>query len=148
MISARNGLKVQPDYSFQNMPQFDILIIPGGIGASEVEIYNDKVIQWIKEQVQGVELMLSVCTGALLLAQANLLDDKKATTHWESLDKLANEFPKVDVQHNVKYVDAGNIVTAAGISAGINMSFHIVNRLLGKKVAQKTAKNMEYDIVV
>ncbi|MFA1821870.1 DJ-1/PfpI family protein [Virgibacillus oceani] len=148
IIYARNGLKVQPDYNFNNMPQFDVLIIPGGLGAREKEIHNENVIKWIAIQMQNVQIMTSVCTGALLLAKAGLLKGKRATTHWASLDRLEKEFPEVDVQQEVKYVDEGNIVTSGGISAGINMSFHIVNRLLGSEIAQKTAKRMEYDIVV
>lgn len=145
-IIARNGLKVEPDYSFENMPSFDILIIPGGLGAREREIHNDKVINWIKNEMENVQLITSVCTGALLLAKAGLLKDKKATTHWASLDRLEKEFPEVKVQREVKFVDEKNIITSGGISAGINMSFHIVKRLLGSDLAQKTAKRMEYDI--
>ncbi|UJL47101.1 DJ-1/PfpI family protein [Virgibacillus sp. NKC19-16] len=148
MVSARNGLKVQPDYSIDNMPQFDILIIPGGLGAREREIHNENVIKWIANQKQNVQLMTSVCTGSLLLAKAGLLKNKKCTTHWASLERLEKEFPEVDVQRDVKFVDEKDIITSGGISAGINMSFHIVKRLLGDKVAQKTAKRMEYDIVV
>ncbi|RAT97421.1 DJ-1/PfpI family protein [Brevibacillus sp. Leaf182] len=148
MIQTLNGLKVQPDYSFANVPAFDILIIPGGIGAREREVHNEQVIQWIREQMQQVELMASVCTGAFLLAKAGLLSGKKATTHWASLDRMEKEFPEVVVQKGVKFVDEGNIVTSAGISAGINMSFHIIKRLVGAEVAEQTAKIMEYDIVL
>ncbi|WP_090676228.1 DJ-1/PfpI family protein [Paenibacillus tianmuensis] len=148
LIHACNGLKVQPDYSFDNAPHFDILVIPGGIGAREKEIYNEKVIQWISQRMGNVELMLSVCTGALLLAKAGLLNGKMATTHWASCDRLENEFPAVTVKRNVKFVDEGNIVTSGGISAGINMSFHVVKRLLGSEVARTTAKIMEYDITI
>jgi transcriptional regulator GlxA family with amidase domain len=148
IINARNGLKVQPDYRFENMPEFDILIIPGGLGAREREIHNEKVITWIKNQMKSVHLMTSVCTGALLLAKADLLKGKKATTHWASLERLEKEFPEVNVQQGVKFVDEGNIVTSGGISAGINMSFHIVKQLLGADVAKDTAKRMEYDIVI
>ncbi|MFF0830457.1 DJ-1/PfpI family protein [Brevibacillus sp. NPDC003359] len=148
MIQTLNGLKVQPDYSFANMPVFDILIIPGGVGAREREVHNEQVINWIREQMQQVELMASVCTGAFLLAKAGLLTGKKATTHWASLERLEKEFPEVIVQKGVKFIDEGNIVTSAGISAGINMSFHIIKRLVGAEVAEHTAKIMEYDIVL
>ncbi|MFC8687391.1 DJ-1/PfpI family protein [Brevibacillus porteri] len=148
MIQTLNGLKVQPDYSFADRPVFDILIIPGGVGAREREVHNEQVINWIREQIQQVELMASVCTGAFLLAKAGLLSGKKATTHWASLDRMEKEFPEVDVQKGVKFVDEGNIVTSAGISAGINMSFHIMKRLVGAEVAEQTAKTMEYDIVL
>lgn len=148
MIIARNGLMVQPNYCFENMPRLDILVIPGGLGAREHEIKNDRLIRWIAGQMETVELMASVCTGALLLAKAGLLNDKKATTHWASLDRLQKEFPKVIVEHGVKFVDEGNIITSGGISAGIDMSFHILRKLLGSEIAKKTAKRMEYDIKI
>ncbi|PEQ28592.1 DJ-1/PfpI family protein [Bacillus thuringiensis] len=146
MITARNGLKVQPDYSIENLPPVDILIIPGGLGAREYEIKNEIVIKWIRQQMKEVKLMTSVCTGALLLAKAGLLEGLKATTHWDSIEKFKNEFKNVEVIENVKFVDEGHIITSAGISAGINMAFHIVKNLLGMHVAEDTAKRMEYDI--
>jgi len=146
MITARNGLKVQPDYSIENLPLVDILIIPGGLGAREYEIKNEIVIKWIRQQMKEVKLMTSVCTGALLLAKAGLLEGLKATTHWASIEKFKNEFQNVEVIENVKFVDEGHIITSAGISAGINMAFHIVKNLLGMHVAEDTAKRMEYDI--
>ncbi|GAB6714748.1 MULTISPECIES: DJ-1/PfpI family protein [Bacillus] len=146
MITARNGLKVQPDYSIENLPPVDILIIPGGLGAREYEIKNEIVIKWIRQQMKEVKLMTSVCTGVLLLAKAGLLEGLKATTHWASIEKFKNEFQNVEVIENVKFVDEGHIITSAGISAGINMAFHIVKNLLGMHVAEDTAKRMEYDI--
>ncbi len=148
LVYARNGLKVQPDYSFANMPTFDILIIPGGFGAREREINNPTVINWIADEMKKIQLMTSVCTGSLLLAKAGLLKGKRATTHWASLERFQSEFPDTDVIEGVKFVDEGNIVTSGGISAGINMSFHILKRLLGSEVAKNTAKRMEYDIVI
>ncbi|WP_182812887.1 DJ-1/PfpI family protein [Bacillus sp. ME78] len=146
MITARNGLKVQPDYSIENLLPVDILIIPGGLGAREYEIKNEIVIKWIGQQMKEVKLMTSVCTGALLLAKAGLLAGLKATTHWASIEKFKNEFQNVEVIENVKFVDEGHIITSAGISAGINMEFHIVKNLLGVHVAEDAAKRMEYDI--
>lgn len=148
MIQARNGLKVQPDYRLDQMPQMDILVIPGGYGARETEIHNEHVIRWIAGQMSKVELMTSVCTGALLLAKAGLLDGRKATTHWASIERMKKDFPEVSVQQDVKFVDEGNIITSGGISAGINMSFHIVKRLLGEEIAMETARRMEYELVI
>lgn len=148
LVIATNGLKIQPDYSFDNVPRFDILIIPGGLGAREREMYNNNVINWITNQMKTVQLMTSVCTGALLLAKAGLLNGKRATTHWASLERLKKEFPQVEVQREDKFVDEGNIITSGGISAGINMSFHMVKRLLGSEVAQNTTKIMEYEIII
>ncbi|WP_242229517.1 DJ-1/PfpI family protein [Bacillus cereus group sp. BfR-BA-01329] len=146
MITARNGLKVQPDYSIEDLPPVDILIIPGGKGARENEVKNDIIINWVRQQMKEVKLMTSVCTGALLLAKAGLLDGLKATTHWASIQTFKKDFPNVEVMENVKFVDEGHIITSAGISAGINMLFHIVKNLLGVEVTEDTAKSMEYDI--
>jgi len=148
MIKARNGLMVQPNFSFENAPDFDILIVPGGYGAEEIEINNGTVIQWIKNQKNKVELIASVCTGAFLLAKAGLLNDKRATTHWMDIDRLEREFPNVKMERNCKFIDEGSIITSGGISAGINMSFHIIKRLLGEEVVKTTARRMEYDITI
>lgn len=146
LVTARNGLKVKPDFSFSNHPSLDIVVIPGGFGAEQIEINNSSVIEWIKNQQSRVEFMTSICTGALLLAKAGILDGKKATTHWMDIDRLEQEFPNVSVQRDVKFVDEDTIITSGGISAGINMSFHLISRLHGKDVAIKTAKRMEYEI--
>ncbi|QGH37040.1 DJ-1/PfpI family protein [Gracilibacillus salitolerans] len=146
MIKARNGLKVSPDYNLHNHPALDILVVPGGYGAEEIEINNSSLIEWIKQQYSQVDCMTSVCTGALLLAKAGLLNGRKATTHWMDQDRLEKEFPLVAVQRNVKFVDEDNVITSGGISAGIDMSFHLISRIYGRKVAEETAKRMEYDI--
>ncbi|WP_242261147.1 DJ-1/PfpI family protein [Bacillus cereus group sp. BfR-BA-01453] len=146
MITARNGLKVKPDYSIEDLPPVDILIIPGGKGVRENEVKNDIIINWVRQQMKEVKLMTSVCTGALLLAKAGLLEGLKATTHWASIQTFKKDFPNVEIMENVKFVDEGHIITSAGISAGINMSFHIVKNLLGVEIAEDTAKSMEYDI--
>ena len=146
IIRTRNGLQVAPHYSFTDNPSFDTLIIPGGYGAEEIEIHNDVVLNWIKENMPKVSLMTSVCTGAFLLAKAGLLEGKKATTHWMDIDRLESEFDTITVMRDVKYVDEGSIITSGGVSAGINMSFHIIKKLLGEEIARTTAKRMEYDI--
>lgn len=146
LIKARNGLKIQPDYDFCDAPQFDILIIPGGYGAEEIEIHNSKIIKWIKDNINHADIVASVCTGAFLLAEAGLLDGKQATTHWMDINRLEKEYTKVNVQRNVKFIDESPIITSGGISAGINMSFYIIKKLLGEEVADFTAKRMEYDI--
>lgn len=146
LIMARNGLRVLPDYSFDNAPEFDILVIPGGYGAEEIEIRNEPVIGWIREQGQRIMLLASVCTGAFLLAKAGLLDGRRATTHWMDIDRLTSEFPDINVIRDVKFVDEDAIITSGGVSAGINMSLHIIERLLGSEISLATAKRMEYDL--
>lgn len=147
LICARNGLKIKPDFDFTDAPKLDVLIVPGGYGAEEIEIHNATLIAWIVAQSQTVEILASVCTGAFLLAKSGLLSGKEATTHWMDIDKLQEEYPRIKVRRGVKFVDEGAVITAAGVSAGINMSLHIVERLLGKETAQATARRMEYDVV-
>jgi len=146
VICARNGLQVVPDFSFSDSPPLEILIVPGGYGAEEIEIHNSVLLDWLREQSQRVEILASVCTGAFLLAKIGLLNGKKATTHWMDLDRLENEFRQISVQRGVKYVDEGGIITSGGISAGIVMSLRIVEKIFGKDVARTTARRMEYDV--
>lgn len=146
LINARNGLKVQPNYDFNDCPHLDILIIPGGYGAEEIEVHNEILVNWIKDMAKDCDITASVCTGAFLLAKAGLLDAKQATTHWMDTDKLEKEYPEIKVLRDVKYVDENNIITSAGISAGINMSFYLLKRLVGKEIAIATAERMEYEI--
>lgn len=148
-ISARNGLQVIPSYSFSNHPNIDILVIPGGYGAEKIEIDNLVVINWIATLAKLVELTLSVCTGALLLAEAGVLKDKSATTHWMDLDNLAS-YPDVTVIHKTRFVDASDsntmLITSAGISAGIHASLYCIEKLIDIQTMQTTARRMEFDI--
>ncbi|WP_225742885.1 DJ-1/PfpI family protein [Marinilactibacillus sp. Marseille-P9653] len=145
MIKARNGLRVLPDYSFESHPDLDILVVPGGYGAREIELHNQDLHQWLKEQDQKTDYTTSVCTGAFLLAKAGLLENKTVTTHFSALDRLADNFPSLNVKRNTKFVDEGHILTSAGISAGIELSLYLVGKILGASTAKETAKQMEYD---
>ena len=147
-LLARNGLKVVPEFDFASAPDFDLLIVPGGYGAEGIEIHNRVLLDWLKERAKSTPVVASVCTGAFLLAEAGLLDGKCATTHWMDLDRLEGAYPRVSVQRGVKFVDEGSILTAGGISAGINLSFYLLKRLFGTDIARATAKRMEYDIVI
>jgi transcriptional regulator GlxA family with amidase domain len=140
---ARAGLSVIPDHNFSTHPPIDILIIPGGVVS--VELTRPDVIQWIRETSARSQLTASVCTGAFLLAQAGLLNGKRATTHWEDIEDLKTMFPAVVVQSGPRWIDEGKLVTSAGISAGIDMSLHLVERLAGRELAIRTAKQMDFD---
>lgn len=143
-ITARNGLSVNPKFSFADCPQADILVIPGGYGTRAL-VHNQTVLDWIKQQATKAEMIMSVCTGSLLLAKAGLLENLSATTHFNAIDELRKLAPNTQVCPGQRIVDNGRVLTSAGISAGIDLSFHIVARLLGQEVAQETARWMEYD---
>ena len=143
-ITARNGLSVNPKYTIDDCPPPDILLIPGGQGTRR-EMDNRVLTDWIKDSESRVEMLLSVCTGALLLARAGLLEGLAATTHHGSLDLLRETAPNTTIQPDQRFVDNGKIVLSAGISAGIDMSLYVVSRLLGKDAAIETAHHMEYD---
>ncbi len=123
---------------------FDLLIVPGGRGASEIEIHNSRMIEWLKVQSCQVRIMASVCTGAFLLAEAGLLEGKNATTHWSAIERLQQDYPGVKVQSYLKYVDEGEIITAAGISAGIDMSLYLLKKLFNEDLAKYTSRRMEF----
>lgn len=143
-IMARNHLSVNPRYTIMDCPQSHILLVPGGYGTRR-EMYNTTLIDWIKGRSREVELVLSVCTGALLLAKAGLLEGLAATTHHGAIDLLKETAPNTTVQEDKRIVDNGRIIVSAGISAGIDMSLYVIAKLLGKELALKTAQYMEYD---
>lgn len=143
-VRCRGGLLVEPHYTIGNAPKLDILIVPGGQGTRR-ERHNQNLLDWIEAQNKQTEMTLSVCTGAFLLAERGLLDGKKATTHWGSIDFMRETYPHVEIVENTRYVDEGRIVTSAGISAGIDMSLHVVETLHGQEVAAWTARRMEYE---
>ncbi|MDX1939051.1 MAG: DJ-1/PfpI family protein [Saprospiraceae bacterium] len=145
-IRAMNKLRITPDYILDdpNIPQADILALPGGDGAFAC-IENPKIVEWIKTISAGTQLNFSVCTGAYLLAEAELLNDKKATTFHTLLDDMQQRYPKVNVLKQVRFVDNGKEVTTAGISAGIDGALYLISRVLGKQRAIQVAQNMEYD---
>jgi transcriptional regulator GlxA family with amidase domain len=142
-IRARNGLSVNPDHAFADCPQPDILIVPGGFGTRAL-LKNQAALDWIKSVNATAEIIASVCTGSLVLGRAGLLDGLKATTHHECFALLREHAPRATVVETDRFLDTGRILTAAGISAGIDLSLHLVTRLHGAAVAQKTARYMEY----
>ncbi len=143
-ISARNGLSVNPNYTIADSPKPDILIVPGGIGTRSL-LKEDTLIEWISETSKRAELVLSVCTGSLLLAKAGLLDGLKATTHHLALGLLTKLAPNTTILPDQRYVDNGSVITSAGISAGMDMSLYVIGKTLGKEQGKKTAAYMEYD---
>lgn len=142
-VRARGGLRVSTQCSLDDHPALDVLIVPGGDVSAELQ--RSDVIRWIASTAPSTRVTASVCTGALLLAAAALLDGKRATTHWEDVDALQRDFPAVRVQVGPRWIDEGTVVTSAGISAGIDMSLHLVRRLAGAELARTTARQMDFD---
>lgn len=142
-ITARGGYSVNPKYSFHDHPVIDILIVVGGVHTEEMA--KTRVIEWITKQATDVQVVASVCTGAFLLAEAKVITNEKVTTHWEDIPELRKNYPDLTVHESTRWVDEGFIVTSGGISAGIDMSLHLVGRLSSKELAESTARQMEFD---
>ncbi|MBW3632419.1 MAG: DJ-1/PfpI family protein [Chloroflexi bacterium] len=144
IVACRGGLLVQPNHTLDDHPPLDVVVIPGGYGTRR-EQENPVVLDWIARQRRSGTLTTSVCTGAFLLGAAGLLDSLRATTHWTTIEGLRGSLPATDVLAGVRVVDEGQIITSAGVSAGIDMALHVVRRLHGDEVARRTARDMEYD---
>lgn len=143
IVTARGGYKVVPHYGFDNHPPIDVPIVVGGVHTAEM--LKPPVIAWIKEQAKTAQLMTSICTGAFLLAAAEVITKDSVTTHWEDIPDLRQQYPDLDVREGIRWVDAEKVVTSGGISAGIDMSLYLVSKLHSQALAQKTAKQMEFD---
>ena len=141
-VRARGGLRIEPGFAFGEHPPLDVLIVPGGVVTAALD--QHEVIAWITASAARAMLTASVCTGAFLLGKAGLLAGRRATTHWEDLVELRKLLPETQILGERRWVDEGSIVTSAGISAGIDMCLHLVARLAGEELAQRTAKQMDY----
>lgn len=144
IVNCRGGLMMKPHFTTDDHPPLDILVVPGGQGTRR-ERLNDGLLDWIAAQHSQTEVTASVCTGAFLLAQRGFLDGKRATTHWNSVEWMQDQYPEVRMLSDTRVVDEGRIITSAGISAGIDMSLQLVGRLHGEEVAAWTARRMEYE---
>lgn len=152
-IIARGGLSTNPNYLFDNCPAPDIFLVPGGGGytdngvpfGSRKEMNNQVMLDWVRKQNETAELVLSVCTGSLILAKAGLLNGLAATTHWKAIDQLREAAPNTTIIDDKRWVDNGRVIASAGVSAGIDMSLYVIEKLLGKTVASETARYMQYD---
>jgi len=141
-ITSQGFVHVTPEYTFANAPAPDVLVVPGGHASA---VLNDEAsMAWVKSAAEDAELVLSVCNGAFVLAHAGLLDGGAATTHHGSLDALERSAPRTTVLRDRRWVDNGKVITAAGVSAGIDASLHAVEKLVGPATADNVARYLEY----
>ncbi|SFM08011.1 DJ-1/PfpI family protein [Variovorax sp. OV329] len=142
-VRARAGLRLLADHTLADAPAADVLIVPGGV--VDAALASQATLDWIAAQSRSARITASVCTGAFLLAASGVLQgDARCTTHWEDIADLHDRFPQLDVVDDVRWVDNGRIVSSAGISAGIDMSLHLVERLAGRDLALCTARQMDF----
>ena len=142
-VLARAGLRLLADHRFDDAPPSDVLVVPGGV--VDAACADAATLAWIAAQARGARICASVCTGAFLLAAAGVLQgEERVTTHWEDIAELRERYPDLEVVDDARWVDNGRVVTSAGISAGIDMSLHLVERLAGRELALRTARQMDF----
>jgi transcriptional regulator GlxA family with amidase domain len=137
MIVSGSGLKLVPHYTFDNVPEMKVVVIPAQRG-------SDSMIEWLRKVANKTDVTMSVCTGAFKLAKAGLLSGKPATTHHDFLDKLEKEYPDIQVKRGVRFVEGEKISTAGGLTSGTDLALRVVERYFGREVALRTAEYMEY----
>ena len=140
-IRCKKGPRVIAYYCFETAPRADVILVPGGWG-TRAEVDNPRMIDYIRRAGNAAELATSVCTGAFMLERAGLLNGRRATTHWRSLDRL-RALGTIEVLEE-RWVDDGTVITSAGISAGIDMALYLVGRLWGAETARRVQKGVEY----
>jgi len=147
LVSSEGGtVMMQSTYDFKNAPQADILIIPGAAPEVIINTANNQpeLFKWIINQNKNTKLTMSVCTGALLLSKAGILDGKKATTHYLALD-LLKQNPKIEIVEKVRFIEDGKLLTTAGITSGLDGALHLVELMNGKEIADQIGKIMVYN---
>jgi transcriptional regulator GlxA family with amidase domain len=143
-VTCAKGLRVLPDEIWETAPPLDVLVYPGGRGTRS-QLGDEEVRAWLRGIAGSGTLVTSVCTGSLVLADAGLLDGRPATTHWGSLELLPTLGRNIDVRPEDRFVDSGDIITAAGVSAGIDMALHLVARLHSPERARDVRRYIQYD---
>ena len=143
-LTCAKGLRVLPDRTWATAGALDVLVYPGGRGTRR-ELKEEAVLEWLRGTKEGGTLMTSVCTGALVYAAAGFLRDRPATTYWSAFDELRALEPTVDPRPGDRFVDSGEVITAAGVSAGIDMALHLVARLHSVERARDVRRYIQYD---
>ena len=143
MVKCAKGLRIQSDYSFGEAPPLDVILVPGGMG-TRTEVNNKVVIDWIAKVAPGCTWVTSVCTGSMLLIESGIARDKRVTTHWAFVDTLRERGGAAAVVDDMRFVRDGNIVSSAGVSAGIDMSLWIIGQTDSPAFAREVQKRIEY----
>jgi transcriptional regulator GlxA family with amidase domain len=143
-VTCAKGLRVLADHTWATAPAIDVLVYPGGFGTRREQV-DETVLERLRDLRKGGTLMTSVCTGSIVYAAAGLLRDRPATTYWGSLERLADTDPTIEVRPDDRFVDSGEVVTAAGVSAGIDMALHLVSRLHSEERAREVRRYIQYD---
>jgi transcriptional regulator GlxA family with amidase domain len=143
-VRCAKGMRVVPDHTWETAPAIDVLVYPGGVGTRR-ELADAGVLERLQGLREGGTTMASVCTGSLVFASAGLLRDRPATTWWGALETLAELDPTIEVRPDDRFVDSGEVITAAGVSAGIDMALHLVARLHSVERAREVRRYIQYD---
>jgi transcriptional regulator GlxA family with amidase domain len=143
-VSCAKGLRVLADHTWATAPSLDVVVYPGGLG-TRAQLGDATIRAWLRELHAGGALMTSVCTGSLVYADAGLLAGRPATTHWDALELLAQLDPSIELRPDDRFVDAGEVITAAGVSAGIDMALHLIRRLHSEERARDVRRYIQYD---
>jgi len=143
-VRCAKGLRILPDHTFADAPPLDLVLVPGGQGTRR-EVGNESLVAWLREIAPRCQWVTSVCTGALLLCEAGLAAGRRVTTHWAFIESLRKGYPDVEVLERRRYVRDGNLVTAAGVSAGIDMALWLTGQIWDVECARATQRFMEYD---
>jgi transcriptional regulator GlxA family with amidase domain len=143
-VECAKGLSVRAHHSYADAPALDVLLHPGGRGTRPL-VRDDGHLDWVRRQREAVPLLTSVCTGSLVYAAAGLLAGRPATTHWGAVDELAALDPTVKILAEERFVDDGDLITSAGVSAGIDMALHLVARMAGVERARQVRRGIQYD---
>jgi transcriptional regulator GlxA family with amidase domain len=144
LVRCAKGLTIQAHHSHADAPPLEVLIYPGGQG-TRPQLTDEEQLDWVRRQRGQLSLMTSVCTGSLVYAAAGLLANRPATTHWGSLELLKQIDPTIDVRPDDRFVDDGDVITSSGVSAGIDMALHLVDRLAGRERAVAVRRGIQYD---
>jgi transcriptional regulator GlxA family with amidase domain len=143
-VKCAKGLTVQAHQSLDDAGSFEVLLHPGGFGTRRL-LEDEQHLSWVRRRRETTPLMTSVCTGSMVYAAAGLLKGRPATTHWSAIENLARLDPTIRVQPDERFVDDGDIITSAGVSAGIDMALHLVARLAGVDRARQVRRGIQYD---